>query len=207
MKENAFTKSVSSFKKQWKILTIYQMISAIVITSFSWFFISQVRKKMETVSDLQPVLHDTLNAIEQNDMAVVDASSEVLNSLNVVTQEIIIMTVILLVGFFIIYSLFEGNVWRSIHKKKFDYILKFLLVSLIFFGLIFSLLYFPTINPTLSTIIGLILLGWMIASYVIIGKEKISNALLPGLTSIVKSVVFSSKNALSVVVSVMSSVN
>ena len=68
MKENAFTKSVSSFKKQWKILTIYQMISAIVITSFSWFFISQVRKKMETVSDLQPVLHDTLNAIEQNDI-------------------------------------------------------------------------------------------------------------------------------------------
>jgi hypothetical protein len=189
MKQNAFSKSLIFFKKNWITISLYKLISVIVLTIFSGYFISSVRKKMETVSDLQPVLHDTLNAIEQNDVAVVDASADVLNSLNAVTQEIIVLTLILLIGFFVIYSLFEGNVWRSLHKKKFNYVLKFMLVSLIFFTLLFSLLYFSSINGTIGMIIGLILIGWMLASYVKIGKEKIKNALMPGLTPVIKSIV------------------
>lgn len=189
MKQNAFTKSVDYFKENWIRSSLYQMISAVVITFFSGMLIILVRKKMETVTELRPVLQDTLAALEQNDLAVADASVEVLNSLHAVTQEIIILTAVLLIGFFIIYSLFEGNVWRHILKKKFNYVLKFLLVSLIFFLLIFSLLHFPTIDENLSMIIGFILIGWMMASYVKIGKEKIGNALTPGLTAIIKSII------------------
>ena len=94
MKQNAFTKSVDYFKENWIRSSLYQMISAVVITFFSGMLIILVRKKMETVTELRPVLQDTLAALEQNDLAVADASVEVLNSLHAVTQEIIILTAV-----------------------------------------------------------------------------------------------------------------
>ena len=82
------------FKKSWYKLTFYQLFSALGLSLFLWYITSAVREKMNIVTELQPQLQETIQALEENAQNALIDDTGVLNSLNDATNQIILLLAI-----------------------------------------------------------------------------------------------------------------
>jgi hypothetical protein len=184
--------SWKQFRQNWYKLTLYQLLTALALTLYAWFFVNIVRDKMNLISELQPQLIGSLEVLEQNtnDLVAMEASQTIINSLSAATSQIIWVTVALLVGLFIIYVMGEGTVWRKVlETKQKKFYLKFGLVSLPFFIFLIIMLISNLKTEILAGIFALILLGWMQASYVKLKTSNVVDALTPKISSVLKGVI------------------
>tara|TARA_Y100000310_G_scaffold295256_1_gene326408 strand:- start:248 stop:976 length:729 start_codon:yes stop_codon:yes gene_type:complete len=173
------------FKKNWYKLTLYQLVSALGLSLFLWYITSAVREKMDIVTELNPQLQEALSALGTQE--VLDVDTEVLNSLNDATSQIILLTIVLIIGGFVIYSILEGLVWKNVLGVGKKYLLGFSGVTALFTVFLLLLLYFPSKNYVVSGVLAFVLISWMHASYVKLSKERLLEALVPGFKNVLKS--------------------
>src|SRR3989338_6959423 len=160
--------SLSFFKKRWYTLTLLQFISALILASFTWLIVARIKKLMEVVTQSQGNLLLNLETLGENveDLAAFTNGDQTLQVISNAVNEIILLSIVLVIGIFLIYSITEGFVWKKVleTKKKF-YPLGFFLATLPLFLLIIAIAVFEVINWYLALGAFLFISGWTLSSY------------------------------------------